>query len=251
MQQSVKPAVYSHSWPHMQSDFARMNRVSVLGELTATLSHEITQPIASARNNARAALNFLEKTPPDLAEVREALGCVVGDADRAGNIVDRIREHIRSAPPRTEHIDLNAAINEMIPLAQSAIVLNGVSVQYHLAQELLPVVGDRVQLQQVILNLILNAIEAMASVKAGPRELLISTEQRHEFTFVAVRDSGPGIDPKYLKRVFDPFYTTKTGGTGMGLAICRSIIDAHGGRLWAGTNQPRGAIFQFTLPSTQ
>jgi PAS domain S-box-containing protein len=232
----------------MQSDFARMNRVGVMGELAATLSHEITQPIASARNNARAALNFLDRQPPDLAEVREALGCVVGDADRAGNIVDRIREHLKKAPPRKERFDLNAAIDEVMVLARSAILGNGVSVQHSFADELPFVEGDRVQLQQVALNLILNAVEAMGSVKAGPRELLISTEQKHECILVAVRDSGPGVDPDVLKRVFEPFYTTKTGGTGMGLAICRSIVDAHGGRLWAEANEPRGAVFQFTLP---
>ena len=161
----------------MQSDFAHMNRVSMMGELAASLAHEITQPIASARNNARAALNFLDMQPPDLGEVREALGCVVGDADRAGDIIDRIRDHIKKAPPRKEHFDLNEAINEVIVLARSAIIKNGVSVQTRLTEGLFPVQGDRVQLQQVVLNLILNAVEAMGSVEAGPRELLISTEQ--------------------------------------------------------------------------
>ena len=235
----------------MQSDFAHMNRVSMMGELAASLSHEITQPIASARNNARAAQNFLDMQPPDLGEVREALGCVVGDADRAGDIIDRIRDHIKKAPPRKEHFDLNEAINEVIVLARSAIIKNGVSVQTRLAEGLLPVHGDRVQLQQVVLNLILNAVEAMGSVEAGARELLISTEQDRTGVLVAVRDSGPGIDPSHLERVFDAFYTTKSSGMGMGLSICRSIIDAHGGRLWAEANEPRGAIFQFTLPAVQ
>src|SRR5258705_13087416 len=142
----------------MQSDFAHMNRVSMMGELAASLSHEVKQPIPTARNNARAALNFLDKQPPDLGEVREALGCVVGDADRAGDIVDRIREHIKKAPPRKDRFDLNAAIDEVIVLARSAILRNGVSVQTRLAEGLLPVQGDRVQLQQVVLNLILNAV---------------------------------------------------------------------------------------------
>ena len=233
----------------MQSDFAHMNRVSMMGELAAELSHEITQPIASARNNARAAQNFLDMQPPDLSEVREALSCVVGDTDRAGDIVDRIRDHIKKAPPRKEHFDLNEAINEVIVLGRSAIIKNGVSVQTRLSEGLLPVHGDRVQLQQVVLNLLLNAVEAMGSVKAKPRDLLISTEHDHGGIVVAVRDSGPGIDPSHLERVFDAFYTTKSGGTGMGLSICRSIIDAHGGRLWAEANEPRGTIFQFTLPA--
>ena len=233
----------------LEADLAHMNRLGMMGELAASLAHEITQPIASARNNARAALNFLDQRPPDLGEVSEALGCVVGDADRAGHIVDRIREHIKKAPPRKERFDLNAAINEVIVLARSAITENGVSVQTGLADGLSPVQGDRVQVQQVVLNLVLNAVEAMGSVEAGARELSISTEQnRTDGVLVAVRDSGSGIDPTHLERVFEAFYTTKSSGTGMGLSICRSIIDAHGGRLWAEANEPRGAVFQFTLP---
>jgi PAS domain S-box-containing protein len=235
----------------MQSDFAHMNRVSMMGELAASLSHEITQPIASVRNNARAAQNFLDMQPPDLSEVREALSCVVGDTDRAGAIVNRIRDHIKKAPPRKGHFDLNDAINEVVVLGRSAIVKNGVWVQTRLSEGLLPIHGDRVQLQQVVLNLILNAVEAMGSVEAKPRDLLISTEQSHTGALVAVRDSGPGIDPSQLKRVFDAFYTTKSSGTGMGLSICRSIVDAHGGQLWAEANDPRGAIFKFTLPVVQ
>jgi len=234
----------------LEADLAHTNRVSRMGELAASLAHEITQPVGSAGNNARAAMNFLEQRPPDLSEVREALGCVVSDADRAGDIIDRIREHIKKAPPRKERFDLNAAINEVIVLAHSAFIKNGVSVETRLADGLLPVEGDRVQVQQVVLNLILNAIEAMASVDAGTRELVISTEQtKTGGALVAVRDSGPGIDPDHRERVFEAFYTTKSSGTGMGLSICRSIVDAHGGRLWAEANEPRGAVVQFTLPS--
>jgi signal transduction histidine kinase len=233
----------------LETDFAHLKRVSMMGELAASLSHEITQPIASARNNARAAMNFLDQKPPDLREVREALGCVVGDADRAGNIVDRIRDQMKKAPPRMDHFDLNAAINEVIGLARSAIIRHGVSAQTRFADGLSPVHGDRVQLQQVVLNLFLNAVEAMGSVEVGARELLLSTEQDQTGVLVAVRDSGPGIDPTHLERVFEAFYTTKPSGTGMGLLICRSIINAHGGRLWAESNEPRGAVFQFTLPN--
>jgi PAS domain S-box-containing protein len=232
----------------MQADFARMNRVSVMGELTASLSHEITQPIASARNNARAAQNFMKMQPPDLDEVREALACVVGDTDRVRDIIDRIRDHIKKAPPRKERFDLNAAINEVIALARSLTSRNGVTVQTRLSRGLDPVLGDRVQLQQVVLNLILNAAEAMSSVEEGARDLLISTEQDQAGVRVTVSDTGPGINPAHLDRVFDAFYTTKSSGTGMGLSICRSIIDAHGGKLWAEVNEPRGAAFQFTLP---
>jgi PAS domain S-box-containing protein len=235
----------------MQLDFAHMNRVSVMGELAASLSHEITQPIASARNNARAAMNFLDKQPPDLSEVREAIDGVVGNVDPAKDIIDRIREHVKKAPPRKERFDLNAAINEVIGLGRNAIVRNGVSVQTRLADGLCLVQGDRVQVQQVVLNLILNAVEAMGSVEAGTRELLISTEQNQTGVLVAVRDTGPGIDPTYLEQIFEAFYTTKSGGLGMGLSICRSIIDAHGGKLWAKTNEPGGALFQFALPAAE
>jgi PAS domain S-box-containing protein len=236
----------------LEADLAHLNRLSMMGELAASLAHEITQPIGSARNNARAALNFLDKQPPELGEVREALGCVVGDADRAGDIIDRIRDHIKKAPPRKHRFDLNEAINEVIVLARSAIAKNGVWVQTRLTQGLAPVEGDRIQLQQVILNLILNAAEAMSAADEWARELLISTEQsRTNGVLVAVRDSGPGIDLDHIERVFDAFYTTKSSGVGMGLSICRSIIDAHGGRLWAGANEPRGAAFQFTLPSSE
>jgi signal transduction histidine kinase len=228
-----------------------MNRVSMMGELASSLAHEITQPIASARNNARAAQNFLNMQPPDLGEIREAVGCVVGDVDRAGEIIARIREQIKKAPPRKERFDLNAAINEVIGLARTITIKDGVSVQTLLADRLLPIQGDRVQLQQVVLNLILNAVEAMGSVDAGARELLISTEQERAGVLVAVRDCGPGIDPTHLERVFEAFYTTKPSGVGMGLSICRSIIDAHGGRLWAEPNKPRGAVFQFILPSAE
>jgi signal transduction histidine kinase len=162
-----------------------------------------------------------------------------------------MRDHIRKVAPRKERFDLNTAINEVLVLAQSVAHRNGVSVQTRLADGLLAVTGDRIQLQQVLLNLILNAAEAMGSVEEEARDLIISTEQGPEGVLVAVRDSGPGIDPAHLDRVFDAFFTTKSSGTGMGLSICRSIIQAHGGKLWAEANEPRGAVFQFTLPATQ
>src|SRR5262245_29283535 len=224
----------------MQSDFAHMNRVSMMGELAASLCHEIAQPRTSSICSRRSCVWF-----------KEALAFVVRNADRAGDIIDRIREQLKNAPPRKTRFDLNAAINEVIVLVQSAIIRNGVLVKNQFAEGLLPVQGDRVQLQQVVLNLILNAVAAMGSVEAEARELLISTAQDHTGVRVAVRGSGPGIDPTYLERVFETFYTTKSSGTGMGLSVCRSIIDAHGGRLWADVNEPRGAVFQFTLPAAQ
>ena len=236
----------------LESDLAHMNRLGIIGEQSASLVHEITQPIATARNNARAGVNFLDRPLPDLGEVRQALDCIVADTDRAGEIIDRVRDLIRKAPPRKARFDLNLAVHEVIVLGRSAIIKNAVSVRTLLAEGLFPVEGDRVQLQQVILNLVLNAVEAMGAVEAGPRELLISTEQTEaNGILVAVRDSGPGIDPEHVERVFEAFYTTKTSGVGMGLSICRSIIDAHGGRLWADANEPRGATFRFTLPGAE
>jgi PAS domain S-box-containing protein len=236
----------------LESDLAHMNRLSIMGELTASLAHEILHPIATARNNARSALRFLDMDPVDLGEVREALECVVRDTDRGKDIVGRIREHIKKAPPRKERFDINEAIREVIVMVQSAIDKNNVSVSTRLMEGLMAVRGDRVQLQQVILNLVLNALEAMSSV-GGVRKLSINTERNKGGDIsVAVRDTGPGIDPEQLDRVFETFYTTKPSGVGMGLSICRSIIGAHGGRLWAEANQEgRGAAFQFTVPATQ
>jgi C4-dicarboxylate-specific signal transduction histidine kinase len=235
----------------VRAELAHVGRVMTLGQLTASIAHEVNQPIGSARNFAGAALNFLDRNPPDLGEVRHALGRIVASADRAGGIIDRIRDQIKKVPPRSDRFDLNRAIEEVIGLAQSMITEHGVSLQSRLANGMAAIRGDRVQLQQVVLNLILNAIEAMSSVEAGERELLISTDQSvANGTLVAVRDSGPGIDPTRLELVFEAFYSTKSG-MGMGLSICRSIITAHGGRLWAAASEPRGALFQFTLPSAE
>ena len=236
----------------LEADLAHMNRLSIMGELTASLAHEILHPIATARNNARAAMRFLDMSPPNMAEVREALACIVRDADRGKDIVDRIRAHIKKAPPRHDRFDINEAVEEVIEMVRAPIEKNGVLVRTHLAAGLTSVWGDRVQLQQVVLNLILNAIEAMCSVEERGRMLSIRTEQRGAAgILVAVHDSGPGVAPEHLQRVFEPFYTTKNSGLGMGLSISRSIIDAHGGRLWADADQPRGTVFQFTLPATQ
>ncbi len=236
----------------LEADLAHINRLSMMGELAASLSHEILHPIATARNNARAGMRFLEMSPPNLSEVKEALGCVVRDADRAKDIVGRIRSQIKRAPPQKERFDLHEAINEVIVMVRSAIAKDAISVNTRLMDGLVPVQGDRVQLQQVLVNLILNAVEAMSSVEDGARELSIRTEQSQTGgALVAVHDSGPGIDSVNLERVFEPFYTTKTNGIGMGLSICQTIIHGHGGRLSVRANEPRGTVFQFTLPAAQ
>ena len=234
----------------MQSELAHANRVATMGQLTASIAHEIKQPIATARNNACAALNFLDKSPPDVAEVREALTCIVDDTDRTSDVVDRIGSLIKKAPPRKEVVDLNAAILEVTALTRSEAVKTGVAVGTLLADELPRIQCDRVQLQQVMLNLIVNAIQSMSGVEDGNRELQISTVSiEPDGVCVAVRDTGHGLRPESLPRLFEPFYTTKPDGMGMGLSICRSIIEAHGGRLWATKCEPRGALFQFTIPA--
>jgi signal transduction histidine kinase len=200
--------------------------------------------------SAQAARRWLDRHPPHLEEARQALARIVKDGHRAGDVIGRVRELIKKAPPRKDGVDINEAIHEVIELTRGEAVKTGVSVQMHLADDLPLIHGDRVQLQQVILNLIVNAIEAMSGVRDGPRELRISTRTVETGgILVTVRDSGPELAPDAFDRLFEAFYTTKPGGLGMGLSICRSIIEAHGGRLWAEANEPRGAVFQFLTPT--
>ena len=234
----------------LQMDLAHTNRLATMGQLTASIAHEVNQPIGAARNNAHAALRFLAADPPDLAEATEAIECVVNDTYRAGAIIGGIRDQVKKVPPHKKDIALNGAIEEVIALVRGELSKHHVSIETQLAQGLPPVHGDRVQLQQVMLNLILNAIEAMLGVDSEMRKLVISTEPNPpESLLVTVGDSGPGIAPEDRDRVFESFYTTKASGLGIGLPICRSIIDAHGGRLWADAHRPGGAAFRFTLPA--
>jgi signal transduction histidine kinase len=234
----------------MQMELARVNRVATIGQLSASITHEVNQPLASARNNLTAALNFLNRTPPDLMEVREALACAVKDTDRTGTVVGRIRALMQKTPTRTDSVDLNEALREVLELIHGEALKHGVSVRTQLADCLPLIQGDRIQLQQVVLNLILNAVQAMVAVADRTRELLITTSQpEHNAVCLGVRDTGPGLSAETLPRLFEPFYTTKPDGMGMGLSICRSIIEAHGGWLWATRCEPRGALFQFTIPA--
>jgi signal transduction histidine kinase len=236
----------------MQLELAHANRISTMGQLSSSIAHEVTQPIATARNNTRAAMRFLNKQPPDLGEAREALDCVVADVDRAAAIVGRIRDHFKKAPPKMDRLDMNEAIRDAITLTHGEAVNKGVSIQLRLAEGLPFFRGDRVQIQQVMVNLIVNAIQAMGGASDGRRELQISTEaDMAEGVRVGVRDTGPGVTPESLPRLFDPFYTTKAEGMGVGLAICRSIVEGHGGRLRATACEPYGALFQFTIPTQQ
>jgi PAS domain S-box-containing protein len=228
---------------------AHSNRITTMGQLTASIAHEVNQPIAAVVTNAQAALRWLNMQPPDPEEVRQALDRIVNQGRRAGDVISRMRALVRKAPPRKDQLDINEVIREVIALTRSELHRTGTLLQTQLAHGLPLVPGDRVQLQQVMLNLILSAVEAMSGSDEGSRELLISTEADGAHGVrIAVRDWGPGLEPESLDRLFDAFYTTKPDGMGMGLSICRSIIEAHGGRVWATTNAPQGAAFQFTLP---
>ena len=219
-----------------------------MGQLTASIAHEVNQPIAATVTNAQAALRWLHAGSSHLEKVQQSLTSIVADATRAGEVINRIRALMKKAPPRKDRLEINGVIVEIIELTRGEAMKYGISVLTELADHLPVVEADRVQLQQVLLNLIVNALEAMGATK-GPRELLISTGKvESSGVVVAVRDSGPGLEAAMLERVFESFYTTKPTGLGMGLSICRSIIEAHGGRLWASRNPRRGATFQFTLP---
>jgi PAS domain S-box-containing protein len=233
----------------VQMELAHVNRVTTMGELSASIAHEVMQPIAATVANAKAALNWLNAQPPNLEEARQALGATVKEVNRSTDVIERIRALVKKAPPRKDALEINGAILEVIALTRGEVVKNGVSVQTQLAEGLPLIQGDRVQLQQVILNLITNAVQAMSAVSEGARELLISTaKDASGGVLVAVRDSGPGLNPESFARLFDAFYTTKPGGMGMGLSICRSIVEAHGGRIWASRTAGPGTTLQCTLP---
>jgi PAS domain S-box-containing protein len=232
----------------MQLELAHANRVATMGQLAASIAHEVKQPISGAVATAQAALRWLGPQSPDLEQARRALSHIIETGHRASDVVDRIRALIKKAPPRNEPVDINKAILEVVEISRSEAVNNDILVHTALADGLPLIEGDRIGLQQVLLNLIVNAIEAMSVADDGRRELLIRTQQEKDGVLVGVRDSGPGLAPEAAERLFDAFYTTKPGGLGMGLSICRSIIEAHGGRLWASTNVPHGTIFEFTVP---
>ena len=233
----------------MQTELAHANRVATVGQLTASISHEVAQPVAASITNANAALRWLGADPPDLDEVRAALDRIVRNGKRASEVIGRIRALVRREAPRNDRFDLNDMIREIIVLTQAELGRSGVSLHTRLTEGLPLVTGDRIQLQQVILNLILNAVEAMSGSGDQTSDLSITTERDGaDGLRVAVCDSGPGLPPDAIPRLFEAFYTTKPSGMGMGLSICRTIVEAHGGRIWAAPNEPHGAVLQFTLP---
>jgi C4-dicarboxylate-specific signal transduction histidine kinase len=242
--ESEKEAAYE-----ARSQLAHVGRVTTLGELTASIAHEVNQPLAAAVINGNACLRWLSDLPPNLGEARQAVTRLVKDANRASEIIAQVRALTKSSLPQKDWLAINDIILATISLIDSEILQNNVSLRTELADDVPPVLGDRVQLQQVILNLILNALEAMSRMPREPRLLTLSSARIDaNGALVTVQDSGVGVAPENLDRAFSAFYTTKPEGMGMGLAISRSIIEAHGGRIWATPNSPRGAVFQFILP---
>src|SRR6267378_659602 len=231
-------------------ELAHATRVATLGQLSASIAHELKQPLAAIVAFGDASLRWLAREPPDIEEAGLAVEHIIKDANRASDVIGRIHNLITKNPARKELLDINMAILEVTGLIDGEATRNGVTVSTQLAHHLPRIEGDRVQLQQVMLNLILNAIQAMSELRDGIRELHISTENvQSKGVCAAVRDSGPGLSPEKLGRLFEPFYTTKSNGMGMGLSICRSIIEAHGGRLWATGHASQGALFRFTIPA--
>jgi PAS domain S-box-containing protein len=232
------------------ADLAHITRVITMDELTTSIAHEINQPLAAIVTNADACMVWLSSEPPNLEEARAAVDCIAQDGTRASEVIRHIRAMLTKGTPERTKVHVNELIRELGTLLQAEASRNQVELQTEMASDLPPAIGDRVQLQQVIVNLVLNGIEAMSAVVDRPRRLVIRSErQNSEELLVAVRDSGVGIDAKDFKRIFDAFFTTKAQGMGMGLSICRSIVEAHGGRLWAIANRDYGATLQFTLPA--
>jgi C4-dicarboxylate-specific signal transduction histidine kinase len=232
-----------------QTDLARVSRVTTMGELTASLAHEVNQPIAAAVTDANTCLRWLTRDHPDLEEAREAASRVVKDATRAAEIVSRVRLLFKKGAVQRELVDVNEVIREMLVLLRSEATRYSISVRTDLMADLPQIMGDRVQLQQVMMNLIINSIDAMKNLD-GTRALTIKSQRAEdEQLMVSVSDTGVGLPSQQSGQIFNAFFTTKPQGTGMGLRISRSIVESHGGRLWAADNSPQGASFHFTLPT--
>ncbi len=232
-----------------QAELARVSRVTTMGELTASLAHEVNQPIAAAVTNANTCLRWLTRDHPDIEEARATAMRIVKDGNRAAEIISRIRLLFKKGTPQRELVDVNEAIREMIVLLRSEATRYNIAVRMDVAADLPRILGDRVQLQQLLMNLIVNSIDAMKEVD-GARELAVKSQRTEkEEVLVSVSDTGVGLPPEQTEQIFNAFFTTKPHGTGMGLRISRSIVESHGGRLWAADNSPRGASFHFALPT--
>jgi C4-dicarboxylate-specific signal transduction histidine kinase len=232
-----------------QMELAHVNRVTTIGQLTASIAHEVNQPLAGVIANAEACLRWLDRGTPDLDAARNSVEWIIDDGNRASEVIRRVRALAKKSDIEKVPLDVNDAVWEIIALVQRELISYRVSLRTELAPALPTILGDRVQLQQVIINLVMNGIEAMQSVTDRRRELVIRSRQHEtQQVLVSVTDCGIGIAAENADRLFNAFFTTKSGGMGMGLSICRSIMEAHGGRLWATANVPHGATFQFTLP---
>ena len=232
----------------LERELAHINRISMMGELAASIAHEVNQPLSGVVSNGSACLRWLAANVPNLDEARDAARRIVRDGKRAAEVLTRIRTLTRRASPPEERLDVNETIRDVLVLVEDKAKREDVSIRTDFADDVLPVLGDRVQLQQVVLNLVMNAIEAMSTVGERPRELLMRTRRTENQVQVTVEDSGPGLDPNGMEKIFDPFYTTKASGMGMGLSICRSIVHSHGGRLWATAKDSPGTMLHFALP---
>jgi C4-dicarboxylate-specific signal transduction histidine kinase len=238
-----------HALEMARTELARVSRVTALGELTTSIAHEVAQPLGGMIASADACRRWLSAEPPDIPEARSALDNIAADGKRAREVIARIRALTKRELPSKESLDINHEVMDVLALTERELRGHDIVLRTQLDRTLPRVAGDRVQLQQVLINLIMNAIEAMNSVRDRPRELTIVSGQDGPKTVrIEVRDSGGGLDPKGAERVFEAFYTTKEEGIGIGLSISRSIVEAHGGRLWANANEPHGAVFQFSLP---
>jgi C4-dicarboxylate-specific signal transduction histidine kinase len=234
-----------------RAELARVSRVTTLGELTAAIAHEVNQPLAALVTNGHACMRWLAAKPPNLEEARSSVKRMIDSGGRAGEVIGRLRAMVKKSPTRSDLLNVNDAITEVVALVGAEAQRNRNSLQTELSDDLPLVLGDRIQLQQVILNLIMNAIEAMSGINQTERKVVVASRRdRSDGVLVQVRDTGAGLDGLALDRLFDAFYTTKPDGMGIGLAVSRTIIEAHGGRLWALPNAPKNAVFQFKLPTS-
>jgi PAS domain S-box-containing protein len=243
-------ATASDALQRAQVELAHVTRITTLGELAASIAHEVNQPLAAMVADAEASINWLAAAEPNLEQVRDALSAIVDDGHRAGEVIQRIRQLAKKTDPQREAVAINRMIEDMLPLLRPEVRGHDVSLRFDLAPNLRLVHGDQVQLQQVLINLVMNGMEAMTTISDRPREMVIRSRPHDNDVLVTVEDAGVGLDEASMARLFDAFFTTKKGGLGMGLSISRSIIQAHGGRLWATTNAKHGATFHFTIPTS-
>jgi C4-dicarboxylate-specific signal transduction histidine kinase len=236
----------------IRAQLTHVARVTTLGELTASIAHEVNQPLAGVVSSGNACLRWLDNQPPDIEKARNSVNRLIRDANRASQVVVRVRDLAKNAPTQKGPLNINETVEEIVALTRREVMENQISLTTELSKEIPLILADRIQLQQVILNLTINAIEALSALSDGPRKLFVITERDQTGgVCLTVADSGPGLDPDRLEDIFDAFYTTKREGMGMGLAVSRSIIEAHQGRLWATPNKPSGAKFQFMLPQDE